>query len=195
MTELISIFIAAFFNNILRLLSSADYWIGSLKGFSSFIILLSICFHIRNTNFFPDRYRETSEFIYTLIEILISSTIMEFIDIAWQRLQILIEVLAKFLFMDNDANLYKESGGDALLGLIIISIAAAFLIYSISITKHTEALSVFVTQMIDKIKHYSSEEIIVNGNNSTNYCTACPCEPQTDRKKLRKSISIKPASH
>lgn len=101
----------------------------------------------------------------------------------WARIETFIELAFKTIFVANKFNLYEESGGDSMLGFIILSLACYFLVYTIIVTENSQTIANSFFELLEKLQ---SRPI------------ACPQEippaegPQINRKKIRLA---KPATH
>lgn len=130
----------------------------------------------------------------TIVELVACSAVIEVMILMWRRLEVLIEFFFKFVFMENDLNIYKEAGGDSLIGFIIIFTALSFLVYSLAIFQSSQNFITEVIQLLQKFKVYTSRHV----KKTDNFCAAaCPCESQNRLKLTTKNFSNskKPAAH
>lgn len=187
MTHIASIIMALAFNMIVnQILFSSGYKIGTLAGFSSLIILISICVHLAKINILPESYKKASNIMYFMIETTLVVIILEIsVNMVWARLIIFIESFMKYVFMDNELYLYREIGGDSLAGFIIACLALYFLYYSIAITRESKNLENILDSIIKSFQYMNRQQKDI-------------CEPlfksgiKIDRNSSR---MIKPAAH
>ncbi|KAG5680573.1 hypothetical protein PVAND_010070 [Polypedilum vanderplanki] len=187
MTNSVSIFISALLNILF-----SQQLINSVNGFSSFLILIATCLHLKDVNFLSDNYR-TSKFFSAIVELVASSTVIEVMILMWRRFEILIEFFFKFVFMENDLNIYKEAGGDSLVGFIIIFIAISFLVYSLTIFQSSQNFTTELLLLLQKFKVYFANRDVMKNED---LCAECSCEePKFKSIITTKNNSKKPAAH
>lgn len=153
--------------------------------------------HLTRINILPERYKKASLFMYILNETILVVIILEIsVNLIWKRVQIGIECLMKLLLLDNTLHLYKEMGGDSLLGFIIACLTVYFVCYSISITISKQNMGHMLDGVIGKF-HKTEErnvaccvpsEICKPQQNSTGYDVKEPVN-------LNGTRLIKPAAH
>ncbi|CAO1325078.1 unnamed protein product [Diamesa serratosioi] len=208
MAELLSLVFATLLHYLFRVtifLDTQKFQATSLVGFSSILILISVLMFLSDLNFMPERYRRVSEFMYILIETIISIFLIEvFVVLIWSKLEVGIEFVLKSVLMENQLNLYQDMGGDNLVGFIIVIIATAFATYSAIVTSCLNHFTVFVLDLKEIIvAHFLS---IKNRNSSQESCgkeirpnQEDPCcrrvsfsDDTFEQKPSRRSRSMKP---
>lgn len=152
MVKLLSLGFAVLFDFIFRdVLLPAEPSNGILIRMSNFLMLIAVCMHLRRANFLPEHHQNASKSLYILVETVLVMIVLEFsVNVVWARVQISIECFMKFVLMDDQLHLFKEMGGDNLIGFIIACFTVYFLYYSVEITDNFDTIGLIVKDLVKK---------------------------------------------